>query len=144
MILFTLCNSCLQPFQVTIRPEDKALVESLPDKDGLAPCPRQCGGKISFDHEIQDFAKDKRLRKPLHVTGKELYQAVHGMGLPDEVTDDPDIIEALFKANRIASVKMEQAMGRLFMHEILLDNGMVVHLSAGAKGAQVLKVTRPA
>jgi hypothetical protein len=136
-----LCNSCFQRYVLTVRPQERGLLAGYEDK-GLLDCARGCGGKVIFGQDAAAMAEGAQLAPPLHVTATEYYKALGGMGLPDEVTDDPDLIEALFKAHRVDSVMLELAMGRIFIHEIRLENGMTVHLSAGAKGAQVLKVTR--
>lgn len=135
-----LCNSCFQRYVLTVRPQERGLLTW--DENNLLACARGCGGKVLFGQDAVSMAEGAQLATPLHVTATEYYKALGGMGLPDEVTDDPDIIEALLKAHRVLEVKLEQAMGRIFIHEVQLENGMTVHLSAGAKGAQVLKVTR--
>jgi hypothetical protein len=142
VIFDALCNSCLQPFVVTVGPDEKQLVQGELDADGHCACPRLCGGKLLLGDAANKVREGAQLAKPLHLTGTELFQAIHGLGLPDEVTDDPDLVEALLKTNPVTGAKLEQVMGRVFLHELHLANGMVVHLTAGARGAQLLKVTR--
>ena len=76
------------------------------------------------------------------VTGRQLYQAVLGMGLPDEVPKSTEMVDSILRANRVVKVSVEEHEGKLYLHELHLENGSVVHLASGMKGAQVLKVTR--
>ena len=145
MILNSLCSHCLQPLQILIETSDIPLVRQIASSDGsTAPCPRLCGGNINLisDPTIEVMAKDPRLKKALQLTGKELYRAVNGAGLPDEVPTSKETIEALLKANKVVGTKVEESLGKLYLHELLLDNGLTVHLSTGLRGAQVLKVTK--
>ena len=49
MIILSLCNSCLQPYQLLIQPSDTELVKQIASQDGhLCPCPRLCGGQINL------------------------------------------------------------------------------------------------
>lgn len=147
MIIQSLCNSCLQPFTIIVQADEARLVRGIVDPDGFtAPCPRKCGGKINIigDPVIEEMAKDRRLRDPMTITGLELYQACFGMGLPDEIPKSAETVTALLLAHRIKSVDIESDANRFYLHEIRLDNGTIVHLSAGSKGAQILKITREA
>lgn len=113
------------------------------DDNGLAPCPRLCGGKINLIGEPPlDLEKQIRLKEPMHLTGKQLWVAVQGAGLPDELTQDPTVVEALLKANKVEKVELEQWGDKVFLHELHLENGVVIHLTGGVKGAQVLKLTK--
>ena len=120
------------------------LVKSISENEGrLAPCPRLCGGKINLvgDPVLQQMGTDPRLKEPLHITGKELYQAVKGMGLPDEFPKDADAIELLLKKSPILGVEMEVVNNRIYLHELHFASG-TVHLASGPRGAMVLKVTK--
>lgn len=145
MIINSLCNSCLQPFRLIIEPADVSLVKEISDENGeTCPCPRLCGGSINLvgDQVIKSMSEDRRLREPMVVSGKQLYQAVMGIGLPDEVPKSVETVDSLLRANRVVKVSIEEHDGRLYLHELQLENGSVVHLASGMKGAQVLKVTR--
>lgn len=143
MIVMSLCQTCLQPYQLMIEPGDIPLIKQIAVEDGkMCPCPRLCGGTINLvgDPGIQTMVE--KLRTPMHIGGKDLYKAVNGLGLPDEVPQDADVIEALFKANSITGVSMEKVSNTFYLHELKLSNGMTVHLAAGSHGAAVLKVTK--
>jgi hypothetical protein len=145
VILNSLCNTCFQPFQVLIEMSDVNLIRQIAVEDGkLAPCPRLCGGFINMqgDDTIEQMANDPRLKAPMQITGKELYKAVNGAGLPDEVPQSKETIEALLKANKVVGTKLEELNGKFYIHEVLLENGLTLHLAAGLRGAHVLKVTK--
>jgi hypothetical protein len=144
MILFSLCNSCLQPFQIRLEMGEVHLMKQIVDADGLCMCPRLCGGKINLVQEqsFVDWAKDPRLKPEMTMSGKELFQAVNGMGLPDEIPKDPVVLEALLLATPLTSVVIEGDDKSIYLHELHLANGVVIHLTSGQRGARVMKVTK--
>jgi hypothetical protein len=145
MIVNSLCNSCLQPFLLIIEPSEVHLIKEISDELGeTCPCPRLCGGSINLvgDPVIKTMTTDRRMKEPMTVTGRQLYQAVLGMGLPDEVPKSMETVDSLLRANKIVKTLIEEHSGKLYLHELHLENGVVLHLASGLKGAQVLKVTR--
>lgn len=145
MIVRSLCNSCLQPYTLLVMPSDVDLLRQISTNEGqTCPCPRLCGGTINLVGEptITDAVTSRRLREPLHISGKELYQAVNGLGLPDEVAKDLTVIKALFGTSKVVGIQMEEQGENLYLHEIKLENGITVHLGAGQRGAKVLKLTK--
>ena len=144
MITRSICNSCFQQYEILIQASDTALVKEITDNLGLVVCPRLCGGKIALlDVGLPPQIGPLRLKAPIRLTGKQLWKAVNGAGLPDELETDPDVVKALLISSKVSRVDVEQHNGNLFIHEIELENGIVLHLSSGLKGAQVLKVTKP-
>jgi hypothetical protein len=144
MIFESLCNSCLQPFVVRVSPEEAHLVGGIIGEDGLADCPRHCGGRINLknDSVVSAMIADPRLREPCNLTLTELYQAIFGMGLPDEIPKSRETVEALLLAHPIKSVELEEEDGHFFLHKLSLANGVVLHLCAGHRGPRVLKITK--
>lgn len=144
MTIHTLCNSCLQVYALQIGPEDSHLVQGLLDDDQTCPCPRLCGGRIilTTQDDLKTLASDGRLYQPLPITGRELFKAVKGVGLPDEIPSSLEAVEALLLSKHVVSVSMQQDGRRIYLHELRLSNGVVLHLAAGQRGAQVLKITR--
>jgi len=145
VILNALCNSCLQPLQILIEGSDAPLIRQIADENGTTcKCPRLCGGHINLigDPTIEQMANDPRLKTPMKITAKELYKAVNGAGLPDEVSISKETLDALLKAGKVVGTKLEDAHGKLYLHELLLDNGLTIHLASGLRGSQVLKVTK--
>lgn len=147
MIIPSLCNTCLQPYQILVEAHEVPLLKQIATDDGEAcPCPRLCGGMISLvrDPVLTTMAEDKRLKTPMAITGVQLYQAVSGLGLPDEVPKDERTVESLLLANKVEKVDIEVQNEKLYLHEIHLSNGTVLHLGAGLKGAQILRVSKGA
>lgn len=145
MICKALCNTCLQAYELLLQPSDVGLVKQITDELGLtAPCPRLCGGRINVagDPVISAMQHNVQLADPIHLTGKELYIAVNGAGLPDEIAKDKEVIVSLLKANRVKDVDVEEADGKFYIHEITLENGTTIHLGASPRGARVVKMTK--
>lgn len=145
MIVRSLCNTCLQRFELLLKPGDAPLLRQIAQESGkFCPCPRLCGGMINLQHDpaIEQLQEGPRLRDPMTLTGAQLYQAVNGAGLPDEIPKDEAVIDSLLRANHIVKCALEHVGDRIYLHELHLSNGSVIHLAAGGRGAQVLKVTR--
>lgn len=145
MIIRTVCNTCLSSFQLLVEASDVELVKQIADDKGqTCPCPRLCGGRIFLTHDPvgRALANDPRLRPALPISGKELFQAVNGLGLPDEVPVGVEIIEAMLKSSKVSSVSVQLMRGHVYLHELHLENGITLHLTAGPHGAEVLKMTK--
>lgn len=145
MIIYSLCNTCMQPLQILVETSDIELLKQISSDDGMmTKCPRLCGGTINLvgDATIEAMSKDPRLREPLSITGKELYQAVNGLGLPDEVPKSLDTVSAILRANKLKDFDLNEIAGKLYLHELRLEGGITLHLSSGPFGAQVLKMTK--
>jgi hypothetical protein len=146
VIVHSLCNTCFQRFELRVEPSDVALLRQLNDGHGLANCPRLCGGKINLGNPSEDtfreMARSPLLKEPVPITAKELFKAVKGGGLPDEIPKSYELGVALFKAHKVKSVFMEQDGKNIYLHEIRFEDGSVMHLAAGMRGAQVLKITK--
>lgn len=146
MIFMTLCNSCMQPYQIHVKPEEVSLIDQIvkDPKIRVCDCPRLCGGEILLekDDTLHKMATDPRAKAPLHLTGTQLYQAVNGMGCPDEIPRDSSVLEALLRTYTITGVAVRDADGSVFLDRLVLSNGTSVHLISGGGGAQVLKITK--
>lgn len=145
MILNTVCNSCLSSFQLLVEASDIELIKEISDEKGEScPCPRLCGGRIFLlkDPTVDLMSKDKRLKDPLHISGKELYKAVHGLGLPDEIPTESVVVESMLKSAAVTAVSVQEIHGKVYLHEIRLANGVTLHLGSGQYGAHVLKMTK--
>lgn len=142
MIILSLCQSCLQQYEILVEASDFPLLKEISDENGYTcPCPRLCGGSINLiGNGFADIMISKQLRPPIHLSCKDLYKAVKGLGLPDEIILEKLTIEPLFSS--IESVDIEEHNGRLYIHELKLKNGLIIHLAAGLRGAQILKITK--
>lgn len=145
MIIRTLCNTCLQPFELMLEASDLELVKQISDQAGeTCPCPRLCGGAILLvmDPTFSQMTNDPRLKNPLRVSGKELFKAVNGAGLPDEIPNDPNVVLAMLKSSPISDASIEVVGKDVLLHELRLQNGVTIHLASGLRGAHVLKMTK--
>lgn len=145
-MVHALCQTCLQPYRLMIAASEVSLIKQVAAEDGrTAPCPRQCGGSINLvgDPGIDALTENARLREAMTLTGTELYRAVNGAGLPDEIPTDGDTIRSHLLANRVGGLLLEIGEGgKYYLHELHLENGVILHLTAGLKGAEVLKITK--
>lgn len=145
MILNSACQTCFQRYRILIESRERELIKQIADKKGLTcPCPRSCGGTINLiqDAGIEAVMRGKQFKEPIHLTGTELYKAVNGAGLPDELPK-LGMVAPLLLAYKVKNVEVEEIDGQVFLHELVLDNGSTVHLTAGLRGAQVVKITAP-
>jgi hypothetical protein len=143
MIVKSLCNSCFQTYVLTFQVSDVGLVKQISDEVGhTCPCPRLCGGSINLvgEFQIAEMTEKMRLRDPIRLTGMELFKAVKGLGLPDEIVTSDLTLNALFQSRKVTGLEIEKIDDKLYLHEIVLGN-VRVHLAAGQRGAQVLKIT---
>jgi hypothetical protein len=142
MIIHSFCNSCMSRFDIIVRTDEGHLITKSMDEDGTSRCPRDCGGRINLrnDPSINNLAS--MMKAPLLLTSKEFYKALGGMGLPDEIPNSVELVESLLKSHKVADVLLEDVGGRIYLHELRLENGSTIHLASGGHGAQVLKVTR--
>lgn len=144
MIINAICSACVQPYKLLIQPSDLELVKQVATNEGrTCPCPRLCGGEINLTGD-REVAAGVVLRDPIEITGLQLYQAVGGLGLPDEIPKDVTVIDSLFKARRVIGIDVEESGGNFYLSEIQLEGGVTVHLSSGSRGARILKITKEA
>lgn len=145
MIIRSVCNTCYQRYEILATSDVKistAMLAQLMDDTGMGACPRGCGGRINLTNDATIDAVGVYLKDPLHLTVTQLFQAAGGMPLPDEIPPSHETVSSLLIANKVKQVSLEDYNGRLFLHELHLDNGCIIHLCAGGRGAQVLKITR--
>lgn len=144
MMILSLCNTCLQSYQVMVGLEERDLIRRIADDTGFTcPCPRLCGGSINLvgDPTIAESVADPRLKTPMKISGKELFKAVKGMGLPDEIDLHIELIGPMLKTG-VKDYKLEKVFDKIYLTELVLENGITIHLTSGPHGAQVLKMTK--
>lgn len=145
MMILSLCNSCFQPYQLMVSAEEVELIRRIADEQGhTCPCPRLCGGAINLvgDEIIGQTHDDRRFKDAVKLSGKQLFQAVKGLGLPDEVEVLPEILGPMLMACKVTNYRLEKTFGKVYLSELMLDNGITIHLTSGPHGAQVLKLTK--
>lgn len=143
MIVKSLCTTCFQPYTLLVQPSDLELVKQIAINEGRScPCPRLCGGEINLTGEPIIPEGKLHLRDPVELTGRQLFQAVNGLGLPDEVPKDLTVIDSLLKAYKVLAADVQEFDGNFYLHNIQLEGGVTMHLTSGARGARILKITR--
>lgn len=146
MIVHSLCNTCFQRYEIRVEPNDVPLLKQLADEHWLTGCPRHCGGKINLsnpsDHVFKELVNNPMLKDPLSLTAQELFKAAKGGGLPDEIPKSMELVVALLKSSPVVGVNAQFDGKNVYLHEIALENGSCIHLAAGSRGAQVLKITK--
>ena len=144
MTFITVCNTCLQPIELRLDPDEVRLVKEMVAEDKTIQCPRLCGGRILMtpSPELSKMVSDSRLRDPVVLTGKELYKALLGAGMPDEIPASPEAVEALLLANKVIGVEVVRDGKSIGITELRLANKTIIHLASGRIGAAVLKITR--
>lgn len=142
MIILSLCQSCLQQYEILIEASDLPLLKEISDEHGhTCPCPRLCGGSINLvGNSVADVFRTKQLKPEISLGGKDLYKAVKGLGLPDEIALDTSVLKNLVQNTE--SAIFEEYNGKIYLHELKIMGGIIIHLAAGLKGAQVLKITK--
>jgi hypothetical protein len=143
VIFAAICTTCLQRFEIRVAPSERGLLEQL-TSDALCKCPMSCGGEITMGsiEEISKAVVGKKLAAPMSLTGTQFYQAVNGLPLPSQVPPDEMVLDALLRTHGVTKTKFETVGSRVYIHELTLSNGVTIHLCAGGRGAQVLKITR--
>lgn len=148
MKIGSVCNSCFQLYSLVIEPEDTELLGTFTEGQ-LAPCPRQCGGRINVTavKELKVPKESRMYKEPIEITVKELHAAIFGNGLPDEIPRDPLVVESMLLSHRIKSVELRDSGpikgAAIYLDSVLLENGVRVHLGGGM-GARVVKLTKEA
>ncbi len=144
MIIHSACATCLRSFSLMIEPADVSLVKEIADDDGdSCPCPSMCGGTINLVGPPK-VPENVQLKDTINLTGRQLYQAVNGLGLPDELPRTGETVEAALFSNTVTKAVIEEHQGKVYLHELHLDTGDVLHLASGSKGAQVFKIVKGA
>lgn len=102
-------------------------------------CPSSCGGTVRLRAET-----NIRMKQPVQqVTALHLYQAVMGVGLPQERRCGPGDVTKVLVGSRIKAIDIVEAPDprRSIVNSITLEDGRVVYLASSTKGATVYRIT---
>lgn len=142
MIIHSVCSSCLRSFNLMVEPTDIQLVKEIADDEGnTCPCPSLCGGSINLVGP-PTVPENVHVKAPINLTGRQLYQAVNGLGLPEELPRTVESVEKALVSHVVTKVVVEEHQGKVYLHEFHLATGDVLHLASGSKGAQVLRIVK--
>lgn len=153
MIVVT-CLSCA--LAVRVLPDVSAGAQAVAEVDWLVgkgsdfwpnryPCPR-CGQHASG---LAESAVDPRALALLEVrdlTAQEAFVAFHGLGFPEERACSVEVLQELLTTQPVVRVVGSNITGAQTVHVDALElrDGTRVHLGAGASGAVVFRIVRPA
>lgn len=142
-LIRSVCNTCFQAYVLRISDSEKSLLSEILDASGEScPCPRNCGGSIPLQNSQEFTDMHAILREPLSITGTELYQAVNGLPLPDEVVKDLEVVKHLSRPENVKYITLSEHDGQVYVSDISLNDGMKLHLTAGPRGALLFKITK--
>ena len=146
MILFG-CDSCLTVVRFV---DDPQVCQSFLEHsiwEGGYPCVRQCGAKMTRipggEWETWKSSHDEGILKLYELSMAELFRAMSGFGLPDELQVEPEYVKALLLSNPITDLLLQRSdSGRTVIKRLDLKNGLSIHLASSPRGATVYKITR--
>lgn len=143
MIIKSGCSTCFQTYKLLIQVSDIDLVKQVATNEGRScPCPRLCGGQINLVGEPLISPEVFQLRDPIELTGLQLFQALGGLGLPDEIPKDVTVIDSILRTHKVIGADVQEFNGNFYLNELRLEDGIVVHLTSGSRGSRVLKITK--
>lgn len=140
------CDNCLTVVRVYGDPDvtRKLIVEHDLWKDGL-PCFQDgCASNLRrlTDGEAQAVV-GHGLVQTLSLTVEEFFAALCGYGIPEEISPEPEVVQALLLSARVDKVAVSTSpTGRTLLSRMDLDNGTCLHLASSAFGPAIYKVTR--
>lgn len=105
-------------------------------------CPEySCGGKLK--QTVHKVGKRGHERVYTLIGALELYQAVMGIGLPEERKCSPKNVRKMMLGSSILDVSVEAAPDpqRSIITSLTLNNGKVLHFTISVRGATIFKVT---
>ena len=108
------------------------------------PCPHYgCGGRMHFTESLESESLAK-----LHVVDlnpKEVFAALHGLGLPEERDCGKTAVLELMLGRRVVSVEATQIRGenRTVLHSIEFEDGRRLYLAAGTDGPTAYRLSTP-
>lgn len=95
---------------------------------------------------VLETSIDVRTLKNLRdIEVQELFQALNGLGLPEEQDCSIDAVTKLLLEQHIAKVVGHHIAGtaRFCLERLELDNGQKMYFAAGSHGATVYRITKP-
>jgi len=88
-------------------------------------------------------AADSTLLHVNELSPEDAFSALCGLGLPEEIGTQPEVIRALLLSNKVRDIQNWQAAsGRTVLDWLELENGVRIHLASSPAGPVVYKITR--
>lgn len=143
------CDSCLQVIRVQGDPEELCrLIAQNPTWKDRLPCVNSgCSGPLKLLTEdvlaLLSNVLEPGLIGVVDLTPREMFQALCGFGLPEEVGQAPEVVVALLRSTSISDVAVRiSPSGRTIIDRLDLSNRLSIHLAASPDGAVAFKITR--
>lgn len=108
------------------------------------PCPRSgCESSMVLTDTIEPAALSKL--EIHHLNPQEAYQALHGMGLPEERHCNDKAVLLALVGRTVKSVETQDLGGanRTVLHSITLDNDCRIYVGSSPFGALVYRIASP-
>lgn len=108
------------------------------------PCPTSgCGGTMTLTDTIASV--DLEQLKIHDLSPQEAFQALHGMGLPNERECSAELVLETLIGRTVTAVDIQDLRGtnRAAIHSLMLDNGVRLYLGSSPYGAVVYRVAPP-
>lgn len=140
------CDACLMAVIVVGDPDDiRRLITHHPMwKDGL-PCVREgCLEKMYQLDVLPDMLRSQaNVLEQVELTPEELFRAMGGFGLPEEIGFAPEMVRALLLSSKVVGMSADKVVsGRVILDRLDLEDGTSLHLASSRQGPVVFKVTR--
>ena len=143
------CDSCLQIIKLQGDQEliNKLILHHVRWLKGWPCVTCNCKGPMTrVDGETLEQLKQEstqRLLSVITLNPEEFFRALCGLGLPDELGCEPEIVKSLLLSNKIVDVGIfPLGTKRTVLTQMYLDNGLCIHLASSPAGPVVFKVTR--
>lgn len=115
--------------------------EWFPDR---YPCPRSgCGARMTLTDVLG--SEDLASLEVRDLNPQEVFQALQGMGLPEERQCDVAATREALRGQRIISIDMQGLpdTSRTLVYSLLLDSGYRIYLGASPLGVVVYRIAPP-
>ena len=141
--MYLACDVCSSVWSVLDDEEaEKLLVQHKHWINHPRMCP-QCGGTVVVTTvALVGYLRAQGVAVP-ELTASEAFSALCGLGLPEQIGHEPEVVEALLLAHRVTGVEVAKSpSGRTLLKSLTLANGVTIHLISNVSGAGVLKIVR--
>lgn len=138
------CDSCHSGFRVIEDDIDRARMLIGESSDvGKVVCPR-CAAALGRYREIEVDGTVMRRLKVTDLTTDEMYAALNGFGLPEEVQCSRRRVQEVLENTKIKKVVgRDTAAGRFVIDSILFEDNKRMYLGASSEGAVVYRISEP-
>jgi len=136
-MITAVCIDCQLALRTICEPSEGTILMEAANEE-TAICPK-CSGPVEFYPSISDVAFNSMDIHDLNY--KEMYAALHGLGLPEERECSPSAVRELFKKS-IKSVDVTHLKGshRSLINSIEFVDGTTLYIGASPFGAIIYRI----